>query len=201
MRHKSGEKMKDILSFVNAFYAEQGQSPTVREIAEQIGLSPSNVLAYLQEMNEKGMLSYQGGRRGIRTPSMRHRGVVRIPLVGDIACGTPLLAEENIECYLTISSLLLCLEPCFALRAKGNSMINIGIEDGDIVIVRKQQTAEEGQVVVALVNGEETTLKRFYLDVPNHRVRLHPENDQMEDLYYEDVVIQGVVLKVIKDVR
>ncbi len=200
MRTKSMERMREILSFINRYHREHGYAPSVRDVAEHIGLSPSNALAYINEMNERGMLTYSGARRGITTPAMRQERPNHIPLLGEIACGKPLLAEENIECYITISNVLSCAGECFALRAKGDSMINIGIADGDIVIVRKQSTADEGQVVVALVDGEETTLKRFYRDVPNRRFRLHPENDDMEDMYYEDVAIQGIVVKVIKDV-
>ena len=200
MRTKSPERMKAILLFINQYYREKSFAPSVRDIAEHIGISPSAILAYLVEMNESGMLTYDGTRRGVITPIMRKEKPRRIPLVGEIACGKPLLAEENIECYITLSNAISCAEECFALRAKGDSMIHAGIADGDIVIVRKQSTADEGQVVVALVDGEEATLKRFYYDAPNHRYRLHPENDQMEDMFYEDVQILGIAVKVIKDV-
>ena len=200
MRIKSPEKMKQILQFINAYYAKTKQSPSIREIADFIGLAPSNALEYVLDMNERGMLTYRGGRRGIKTKYMKPQSASMIPLVGEIACGEPLLVEENIEDYISISSILSNSENCFALRAKGDSMINIGIADGDVVIVRKQSTANEGQVVVALIDGCEATLKRFFYDAPNHRYRLHPENDDMEDMYYEDVAIQGIVVKVIKDV-
>lgn len=192
--------MKQILQFINSYYAKTKQSPSIREIAEFIDLAPSNALEYVLDMSEQGMLTYHGGRRGIKTRYMKPNGASMIPLVGEIACGKPLLAEENIEDYISISSILSNPENCFALRAKGDSMINIGIADGDIVIARRQSTADEGQVVVALVDGCETTLKRFFYDAPNHRYRLHPENDDMEDMHYEDVAIQGIVVKVIKDV-
>ena len=201
VRTKSMERMKEILSFIHQYYREQGYSPSVREIAQHIGISPSNTLAYINEMNARGMLSYNGVRRGIATSASKQERANRIPLLGEIACGSPLFAEGNIECYITLSEVIPFRDgEYFALRAKGDSMINIGIAHGDIVIARKQSTADEGQVVVALVNGEETTLKRFYRDAANRRFRLHPENDDMDDMFYEDVAIQGVIIKVIKDI-
>ena len=200
MRSKSPEKMNQILSFVDQYYRRHNKSPSVREISAHVGLAPSRVSAYIIEMDEKGMLSYTGKWRGVTTDNMVRERTCKIPLLGEIACGKPLFAEENIECYISMSSVLSCTADCFALRAKGDSMINIGIADGDIVVARKQSTADEGQVVVALVDGCEATLKRFFYDAPNHRYRLHPENDDMEDMYYEDVAIQGIVIKVIKDV-
>ena len=124
---------------------------------------------------------------------------VRVPIVGSIACGTPMLAEENIESYIPISSSILGTGNFFALHARGNSMVNANIEDGDFVIVRQQNTAEEGQIIVALID-DEATLKRFYTDRRRRKVRLHPENDEMEDMYFDSIDIQGIVVKVIKDV-
>ncbi len=201
MRTKSLEKMEKILGYINKYFRKHGYSPSMREIAEFIGLSPSNAHEYIKEMSERKMLTYTGVSRGIVTSAMKKERPTRIPLLGEIACGKPLLAEENIECYITLSSPISCSADCFALRAKGNSMIKIGVADGDIVIVRKQSTADDGQVVVALVDREEATLKRFFRDEPNHRFRLHPENDEMDDMYYEDVQIIGVAIKVIKDIR
>ena len=201
MRTKSLEKMEKILRYINRYFRKHGYAPSIREISEFIGLSPSNTHEYIKEMSERKMLTYNGVSRGIVTSAMKGERPTRIPLLGEIACGKPLLAEENIECYITLSSPISCSDECFALRAKGDSMINIGIVDGDIVIVRKQSTADDGQVVVALVDGEDATLKRFYRDEPNRRYRLHPENDEMADMYYEDVRILGIAIKLIKDIR
>ena len=121
-----------------------------------------------------------------------------LPVVGSIACGTPLLAEENIEKYLPVPNDFLGAGKFFILRANGNSMIKAGIEDGDYVIVKQQETAEIGQIIVALIN-DEATLKRYYIDNEKQQVRLHPENDKMKDMYFKNVVIQGIAVKVIKD--
>ena len=127
------------------------------------------------------------------------KNTVELPIVGEIACGSPILAEQNIESYLTISGSFLGIGEYFVLVAKGKSMIDAGIEEGDYVVVRKQNTAEEGQIVVALVNDGECTLKRYYLDKRKEKVRLHPENPEMEDLFFPNVDIQGVAVKVIKN--
>ena len=121
-----------------------------------------------------------------------------LPVVGSIACGTPLLAEENIEKYLPVPTDFLGAGKFFILRANGNSMIKAGIEDGDYVIVKQQETAETGQIIVALIN-DEATLKRYYIDNEKQQVRLHPENDKMKDMYFKNVIIQGIAVKVIKD--
>ena len=107
---------------------------------------------------------------------------------------------ENVEQYIPISTALLGQGKFFALHARGNSMINANIEDGDFVIVRQQNTAEDGQLVVALID-DEATLKRYYRDNKNRQIRLHPENDAMSDMYYDEIAIQGVAVKVIKDLE
>jgi len=151
-------------------------------------------------MTEKGMVENNGGWYGIRTKKISKilGELCRVPIVGEIACGTPMLAEENIESYLTISSSFLGQGTYFALKAHGNSMINANIKDGDFVIVRKQNTAEEGEIIVALID-DSATLKRFFKDEKKRKIRLHPENDEMQDMYFDKVEIQGVVKKIVKD--
>ena len=129
------------------------------------------------------------------------KGINIIPIVGEIACGSPILAEENIESYLTISGSFLGDGEYFALIAYGDSMINAGIDDGDYVVIRKQSFANEGQIVVAMVNGGDCTLKRYYLEREKKRIRLHPENDDMADMYFSNIAIQGVAVKVIKNIK
>lgn len=172
----------------------------MQEIATAFGISKGCVSNYIAEMQEKGMLENSGSCRGIRTKLMGkiQQGVEYLPVVGSIACGTPMLAEQNVETYLPIPTEFLGIGKYFILKAYGESMINAGIDDGDMVIVRQQETAEEGQIIVALIDGE-TTLKRYYLDEKRKRVRLHPENDGMDDMYFKGVDIQGIAIKVIKD--
>ena len=126
-------------------------------------------------------------------------GIERLPIVGDIACGTPILAEENIQSYLTISGDFLGTGSHFVLKANGNSMIDAGINDGDYVVVRQQSTAEQGQIVVALTDDGEVTLKRYYIDGDRKQIRLHPDNNELSDMHYDNITIQGIAIKVIKD--
>ncbi|NLZ25886.1 MAG: repressor LexA [Clostridiales bacterium] len=202
MRYKSEETMQSIIDFIDDYYFKNNYTPTLIEIAQKVGIDKSNVSRYLKEMSQKGLIDLSHGYRKIKTDkiSKSDTSLVRVPVVGTVACGNPIFAEENVESYLTISASFLGSGEHFALKAKGDSMINAGIEDGDYVIARKQNTAQEGQIVVALV-GDSATLKRYFIDKQKKMIRLHPENDSMQDLYFEKADIQGVVKKVIKDVR
>lgn len=200
MRSKNSDLMNNIVEFINQEYLDNGRTPTMQEIATAFEISKGCVSKYIAEMQEKGMLENSGGCRGIRTKKMEkiQQAVEYLPVVGSIACGTPMLAEENIETYLPIPSEFLGAGSYFILKAYGESMINAGIDDGDLVVVRQQETADEGQIVVALVDSE-TTLKRYYLDAEHKRIRLHPENDSMKDMFFKHIDIQGIAVKVIKN--
>lgn len=202
MRSKSTDLMMDILEFINETFFDTREVPSVQEIADNFGIAKSSVSRYLTEMESRGMLYRDNTHYGIETKKMRKamRNIAMIPMVGAVACGTPILAEENIETYLTISGDFLGQGEFFALRAQGDSMINVGINDGDYVVIKKQNVAEEGQIVVAMVNNGDCTLKRYFIDRKKKKVRLHPENDEMEDMYYKEVAIQGIAIKVIKNV-
>lgn len=200
MKHKSSDLMMQIVDFVDNDYLLKGRVPTMQEIANNFNITKGCVSKYIKEMAHNNLIEYKGGSRGIVTKSMQKikQDTVEVAVVGSIACGLPLLAEENIECYLPISKEFLGSGKYFILKANGNSMINAGICDGDYVIVKQQETAEEGQIVVALID-DEATLKRFYRDDKQKRIRLHPENNRMKDMYFDNVVIQGIAVKVIKD--
>ena len=202
MRTKNEEIMQKIVDYINERYFAEKIVPSVQEIANYIGMHKSNISRYLVEMEEKGMISRNGSFYGISTVKMQKMktGLISLPIVGDIACGTPILAEENIESYITLSIDSLGGGEYFALKAKGKSMIGAGIDDGDYVIVKSQDTAEEGQIIVALIDNE-ATLKRYYIDKEKQKIRLHPENSRMKDMYYDEVVIQGVAKKVIKNIN
>lgn len=199
MRTKSSSLMEKIIDFIDDEYAEKGRVPTIMEIAKALEVSKSCVGNYITEMTQKGLIENVGGNRGIKTKTMiKSANNVQVPVIGSISCGLPLFAEENIEAYLPIPKTFLGNGKYFILKANGESMINAGINDGDYVIVRQQETAEEGQIIVALIDNE-ATLKRFYLDKAKKKVRLHPENDNLKDMYFNSVVIQGIAVKVIKD--
>ena len=138
------------------------------------------------------------GHRNIVTRRMREdaAGFCRVPVLGAVACGLPILAEENIEEYVRVSVALFGRGEFFFLRAKGDSMTGAGIEDGDLVLVRRQETAEYNQIVVALI-GEEATLKRFRPE--QGYIRLHAENPRYDDILVESCLLQGVAVKVIRD--
>lgn len=200
MRTKNQELMTKMINFIESEYQKNGLAPTLREIASEFNITSACVSHYLTEMKEKGLIQSNGKSRSIKTSKMQSmlNEVSYLPVVGSIACGTPLLAEENIEKYLPVPTDFLGAGKFFILRVNGNSMIKAGIEDGDYVIVKQQETAEIGQIIVALIN-DEATLKRYYIDNEKQQVRLHPENDKMKDMYFKNVVIQGIAVKVIKD--
>ena len=200
MRYKSGEKMLEIKECVERFNMETGRYPSLSEIGERVGVVKSTVYKYLMEMTEKGMLTYDGKSGYIDTTLTRkinEESVSVAVLLGTVSCGVPKLALENICEYVRLPVSIAGHGKLFILRANGDSMINAGIANGDMVLIRQQDTAENGQIVVALT-GEEATLKRYYKE--KDRVRLHPENPTMKDTYPEDCVIQGIAVKVIKDI-
>lgn len=203
MRTKNEDIIKEILDFINKTFFHEREIPSVQEIADHVGLAKSSASRYLSEMEARGLIRKSGSFYGLETKAMQKamKNVNELAIVGRIACGTPILAEENIESYLTISGDFLGAGDFFALRAKGNSMINAGIDDGDIVIIKKQSAADEGQIVVAMVEDGDCTLKRYFIDRRKKKVRLHPENDNMEDMYYDKVEIQGIAVKIIKDIH
>lgn len=198
MRSKSIELMNQIKEFVESYYLKEHHSPSTAEIAKNLGVVKSTVYKYLIAMRERGMLSYDG--KEIRTeltdkvmPNMN-----RAAVLGSVSCGVPRFAEENIEEYISLPEALFGRGEFFILKAKGDSMIDAGIDDGDLVVIRQQSSAEEGDIVVALMD-DEATLKRFYRDDKNKRFKLHPENESMEDIFVDECIIQGVAVKVIKD--
>ena len=200
MRTKNAELMNKMLDYINNNFEKTGRTPTYREIAKEFSITSGCVSNYIKEMAEKNMLENSTGSRGIKTLKMQksNSGIEQLGVIGTIACGSPMFAEENIETYISFPKALLGNGEFFILRANGESMIDAGIDDGDLVIIRKQETAEEGDIIVALIN-DEATLKRFYRDKKRKQIRLHPENAKLEDMYFDNVIIQGVAIKVIKD--
>lgn len=198
MRSYDSDLKQLILDCANQYYRENNQLATGKEIAEIINKPQTTVYRYLKKMNADGDISYTA-YGGIRTEYIdkNNTDAVTVAVVGEIACGVPIFAEQNISEYVKLPVSLVGKGEFFILSAKGESMINAGINDGDKVIIRRQNTAEEGQIVVALMD-EEATLKRFYKDRKNKRFRLHPENENYDDIYVEDLQIQGVAVGVYK---
>lgn len=191
-------------SAVNAHREQFGCAPTIVELVQKTGIPQATVSRYLRYMDAHGLIEYAGHRRiRTRAESRQNGGTIFIPMLGSIACGLPLLAEENIEEYIQLPESLVGKGDFFILRANGKSMINAGIDDGDLVVIRRQDDAEPGQIVVALVDDENATLKRYY-PRRNCRVELVPENSdfrvQTVDLSVQHLAIQGVAVKVIKSI-
>jgi repressor LexA len=204
-------RQQEIWTFLTRYVDEHGYPPTVREIGEAVGLaSPSTVHAHLANLERAGLIRRDPTkpralelRRDPRPEPSRapaDDAVHRLPLVGEIAAGGPLLAEQNIEDYVAVPEPLARGGEEFLLRVKGDSMINAGILEGDIVVVRRQQTARNGEIVVALAGqdeaADEATVKRFFRE--DGRVRLQPENDALEPIYADHVQVLGIVTGVFR---
>ena len=202
MRTKNAEYIEAIEKFISEYVDEYGTSPSVQEIADGIGVSKPTASRYINYMRENGILDGDGSHRSIVTKKDKaaRQQTLRVPVLGAVSCGVPKLAEENIEEYVRLPVALFGRGSFYLLRANGDSMIEAGIDDGDLVLIRQQSTADEGQIVVALME-DEATLKRFYPEPENGIIRLHPENHTMEDIIVETCIIQGVVVKVLKDLE
>lgn len=201
MRYKNAELFPMIENFINQYREKYDTSPSVQEIADHIEVSKATASRYLSYMRANDMLDYDGHRSIATKETKRTKSeTVKVPVLGAVSCGVPKLAEENIEEYVRLPVALFGRGSFYLLRANGDSMIEAGIDDGDLVLIRQQSTAEEGQIVVALME-DEATLKRFYPEPENGIIRLHPENHTMEDIIVETCIIQGVAVKVLKDLE
>ena len=202
MRTKNADNIEAIEKFISDYVDEYGTSPTVQEIADGIGVSKPTASRYVTYMRDNGILDGDGSHRSIVTKKDKstRQQTLRVPVLGAVSCGVPKLAEENIEEYVRLPVALFGRGSFYLLRANGDSMIEAGIDDGDLVLIRQQSTADEGQIVVALME-DEATLKRFYPEPENGIIRLHPDNHTMEDIIVETCIIQGVAVKVLKDLE
>ncbi len=192
------KRQREIFEFVKSYGSEHGYPPTVRDIGKAIGLtSSSTVHAHLANLEKLGVLRRDPTKpRAIEVLVDKARQVVApggLPLVGQVAAGQPVLADENIEEYVTIPPMAGGEEGEFVLRVKGDSMKDAGILEGDHVIVRRQDSASDGEIVVALV-GDEATVKRFFREADH--VRLQPENEALEPIRTRDVQVLGRVVGV-----
>ena len=200
MRTKRKELFSILEREISGYFDANGTAPTVSEIAEATGISKATASRYLSYMKDNGMIDYSSSHRSIVTKEakMTRMESTSVPVLGAVSCGTPKFAEENIEEYVRLPVALIGKGEFFLLRANGDSMTDAGIDNGDLVLVRKQNYADEGQIVVALMD-DEATLKRFYPEPKLNRIRLHPENSLLNDIYVENCVIQGIAVKVLKD--
>lgn len=200
MRRNRGseERQKNIFDFIKEFLMEKGYPPSVREIGKAVGLkSSSTVHGYLARLEEAGLIKRDPTKpRAIDILDEKPWDkTVKVPLVGAVTAGVPILAEENIEDVFSFpQGLIGTRDDAFMLRVQGESMINAGIFDGDYILVRQQDTANDNDIVVALVNDNTATVKRFFRE--KDCIRLQPENDTMEPFYEKNVAILGKVIGV-----
>jgi repressor LexA len=197
------KRQKEIFEFIRRYAGRYGYPPTVREIGKAVGLhSSSTVHAHLANLEKLGLLRRDPSKpRAVELLVDRARKVIRggpgLPLVGNVAAGEPILAEENIEEYLEVPSVIGGEDGDYILRIRGESMKDAGIVDGDFVVVRPGQTASDGDIVVALL-GEEATCKRFFRE--KDHIRLQPENKSMKPIKSPDVELLGKVVGVFRSV-
>jgi repressor LexA len=183
MRTQLTQRQKEVLNFVKEFTADNGYSPTMREICERFGFLPHAATNHVNALVRKGYLSKQPLKsRSLEVVGFSRRGLKEVPIVGRVAAGEPILAVENIEGTVMLPEGWVRGNDCFLLRVEGDSMVEAHICSGDHVLVRRQPTAVNGDIVVALLD-DEATVKRFLID--NGRIILKPENKHMEPILVE----------------
>ena len=212
-RGKLGKRQLAIYDFIRSYSDEHGYPPSVREIGAAVGLaSPSTVHMHLKVLEEQGLIKRDSKKprtievMGKQAASGQHlaevtqdvdRDVITLPVVGRVAAGTPILAEQNIEDRLSLPTSVVGDASSFVLRVRGESMVNAAIFDVDYIVVKEQSDAHDGEIVVALID-DSATVKTFYRE-PG-RIRLQPENDTMEPIYVESPTILGRVTALIRSV-
>jgi repressor LexA len=202
-------RQRSVYEFIESYIDQKGYGPTVREIAEAVSLSsPSTVHVHLKTLEEKGYIVRDPMKsRSISLPS-KHESAetygsegsdsnLKLPLVGNVAAGEPILAEQNVEATMSLPTELVGDSASFILSVHGESMIEAGINDGDYVVVKEQQVARNGEIVVALIE-DGATVKRFYKE--KDHIRLQPENSTMEPIITRDCAIVGKVVAVLRKV-
>lgn len=197
----SEEKLTRVMDYIRKFTEENGYTPSVREICKECGIkSTATVHSYIEKLQSKGYLNKTDNKK--RAVTIGKGSGVTVPLLGVVTAGQPIFAYENYEDYFTFPVGEFKGEDLFMLRVQGTSMIDAGIMNGDKIIVRRQETAENGQIVVALIKDEETaTVKRFYKQ--DGRIILHPENEALSDMYFapEEISIIGKVIGLVRNYR
>lgn len=187
------DKLNSVYNFTSDYINDNGFPPSVREICSKLNIkSTATAYSYIEKLRKKGLIDKSPMKKRalkLSRPVISNQG--QIPLIGTVRAGTPIFAVENLDGYYPLPPDFIGFkDDFFALRVSGDSMINAGIYDKDVIIVKKQNYAENGEIVVALVD-DSATVKRFYLE--KDKIILHPENDEMEDLIFDDAKILGIV--------
>jgi repressor LexA len=196
------DRQKEVLNYISAYTEENSYPPTVRDISEHFGISLRAVQDHILALQKKGFLSQsQKKARSIRVLSdCREKEpetfIGKVPVLGTVAAGKPLLSEENLDGYVNLTEPFVRPgKSYFALRVRGQSMINAGILDGDLAVVEQSSTAQDGQIIVAVID-DAITLKRYYKE--SGRIRLQPENPQFQAIYCTDVRIVGILSNIVR---
>jgi repressor LexA len=215
MKKKLSKRQQSIYEYICSYSAEHGYPPSVREIGAAVGLaSPSTVHMHLQVLQEQGFIKRDSKKpraiEVVNNPSEHDEDLhlakvtedpdsntISLPLVGRVAAGQPILAEQNVEERLNLPTSIVGDASSFVLRVHGESMINAGIFDGDYIVVKEEHDAHDGEIVVALID-DSATVKTFYRE--DGRIRLQPENDTMEPIYAENPRILGRVTALIRSI-
>lgn len=193
---KIEEKLNEVYEFTRSFIEDNGFPPSVREICSKLNIkSTATAYSYIEKLKERGMLNKSPLKKRALSMPIPKNEYKTIPLLGTVRAGSPIFAVENLDGYIPLPEEFGMDKSDFALRVEGDSMINAGIFENDIIIVNKQDTAISGEIVVALVE-DSATVKR--LIVGEEKIILHPENDNMSDMIFDDVKILGVVTGLIR---
>ncbi len=196
---KTDEKLNEVLSYVEGFIDNYGYPPSVREICRDLSIkSTATCHSYLKKLEENGSISISGSKKRAIMLTKPKADCISVPVVGTIAAGTPILAVENLDEYYPLSRDFETTSETFILNVKGDSMKEIGIYSGDKVIIRKQDTAENGELIAALVN-DSATVKRFFKR--DGKFILHPENSAYDDIIVDELIVLGKVIGLIRKYR
>lgn len=201
MRTLSVETMERVIGFIDRYHEKNGYTPTIAEIAGGLSLAVGTIHKYLHRMAENGTIELDG--RHVVTPNIARRRELSAPVAGEIACGAPVWVEETRGESLPLPAGFSDPGEYFWLRARGHSMVNAGIDDGDYVLIRRQPTAEPGETVAALIENE-ATLKIFLPDPKRRKIVLRAANDDKTaypDQIYDAILIRGVAVYVLKPLR
>ncbi|MBR2324178.1 MAG: transcriptional repressor LexA [Clostridia bacterium] len=198
MRKMSEELLNNIKDFIEYFVAENGYPPSVRDISSSLNIkSTATVYKYLGKLNDLGIISKENNKtRALKVSSAVNKGdFSSVPLVGKIAAGEPITAIENIEDNFLLPNKMFPSDELFMLKVVGDSMIDVGILNGDMVVMQKTETCENGDIVAALID-DSATVKRFYKE--KNKIRLHPENKNLDDIIVEDCMILGKLVGLLR---
>ncbi|MBO5521361.1 MAG: helix-turn-helix domain-containing protein [Eubacterium sp.] len=202
MQHKDPDLMKRINTYIGEFYLDHDRTPSTTEIAKTFGMSRSSAQRYLVAMNEKGMLSYRGGKLTIEKMEKLRTDRQQAPLVGSVPCGELTYEEENVECVTTLPTAIFGTGPFYILHASGDSMEDEGIENGDLVVIRQEKDPKKGDLVIALDEENRNTLKKYGgRDRKTRKAILLYCNQAVygdKRILVKDLVCQGIVSHVIK---